>query len=122
MRKLMIWEQKVLSLGDWMGRLPWWLQIVLIPPMTPLFIVAAAYSCCPRTTAFSAATLVAVYVPLIRSGAFSWEWALQSFEGIYGAFMMLGVFGVLEAWADQAKARWTGEQKPKEEIDGNNRS
>jgi hypothetical protein len=63
----------------WVDRLPEWGLVLLLPLIVlVLMVVWACYL--RRTVAVAALTLVAVYVPLIRSGAiaFSWSEALSS--------------------------------------------
>ncbi len=108
----MILAKKWQSLGQWMDRLPWWQQIVLLPPLTPLLLVAAACFC-PGTTTFAAIILIAVYVPLIRSGVVAVSWG-ETLAGLGNACVCLigiGFFsvlqGLLECWMQKKPPRRT---------------
>jgi hypothetical protein len=107
----MIWANKWRSLGRWMDRLPWWQQIVLLPPLTPLLLVAAA-CLCPWTTTFAAFILIVAYVPLVQSGVvvvdLSWYGALAGLGEAYVGLMLLGFFSVLQTVMES----WMGQKPP----------
>src|SRR3954470_24198780 len=64
----------------WVDRLPEWGLILLLP--TIVLVLLVEWACFfGRTTAVAAITLVAVYVPLIRSGAITFSWG-ETVSGI----------------------------------------
>jgi hypothetical protein len=107
----MIWAEKWWALSRWADRLPWWQAIVLLPPLTPVLLLAAACAC-PKTTAFAALTLIAVYIPLVWTGvvAVNWSGVLTGLGRLYVACIGLGVLSVLQAWSERALECWTGQK------------
>src|SRR5262245_3936570 len=81
----------------WVDRLPEWGLILLLPPI--VLVLAVEWACYfRRATAVAFVTLVAVYIPLIRSGAiaFSWGEALPSLgRGCIEVMALLYVFVLL---------------------------
>jgi hypothetical protein len=109
----MIWADEWRALARWANRRPWWQQIIVLPPLTPLLPIAAA-CLCPRATIFAAATLIAVYTPFISWGvvAISWTGVLAGLGRLYVCMVTLGFLSVLQAWSEQARERWMGRDKP----------
>lgn len=70
----MLWSEEWRALRRWTARLPWWQQWLILPPATPVVLLIAAACLCPRTLALSAATLIAAYVALARTGHFDIAW------------------------------------------------
>ena len=70
----MLWSENWRDLSRWSERLSWWQQLVLLPPTVPIAMLLAGVCLCPRTVCFSAAVLVVVYIPLVRSGVFALSW------------------------------------------------
>jgi hypothetical protein len=108
-----IWADKWRALARWADRLPWWQQIVLLPPLTPLVLVAAG-CLCPRAMISAGATLVAVYTPLICWGmlAISWTGVLLGLGNFYAWMVAIGLLSVLQAWYEQTMGRGIGKDNP----------
>jgi hypothetical protein len=107
----MIWGDKWRSLEQWVDRLPFWQAIVLLPPLGPLVVVAAA-CLCPRTTAVAAFILLSVYAYLIRSGLIGWDSILPFVGRFCIASMGIVFLSVLQAHWEKALERWLGEKGP----------
>jgi hypothetical protein len=112
-RSFLLWADR--SFTELFDRLPPWGQMLLFPPAV-LFMMVAWASYFPRTTAAAAVTVVAVYVPLIRSGVipFSWGGALSYLGtwclGLMGSFYALLLAMWLVLWP---LSRWmSGKQSP----------
>jgi hypothetical protein len=109
----MIWADKWRALAQWSDRLPWWQQIILLPPLTPVLLLAAICAC-PKTTAFAVVTLVVVYVPLVWAGvvAVGLYGVLTGLGRLYVGCVWLGVVSVFQAWWERALERWKPQKPP----------
>jgi hypothetical protein len=109
----MLWADQWRALCRWGDRRPWWQQVILLPLLTPLLLpIAVACACplCPRAAIFAAATLIAVYAPLISWGVVSWAGFLEVLGRLYLCMVEVVFFSVLWAWFQREVERWRGKK------------
>lgn len=93
---VMLRADKWRSLSQWAERLPFWQSLVLLPPLSPLILIPAAFVW-PRTIACSLFVLIATYVYCLYIGFLTFPQVAALAGKLYLATMGLTLFSILES-------------------------
>jgi hypothetical protein len=98
------------ALTLWVDRLPWWQQIVVVPPLLIWMFVATLCRISPRGAAVFAVALIVASVLSVGSGlvAVSTYQALASIAFIYAYFNLLAFLAVVWVLLEPVRERWMG--------------
>jgi hypothetical protein len=116
MRQTVDWTE----LSLWVERLPWWQQLLVLPPLLPWVLVATLCRISPRRAAVVAVPLIAASILSLGSGlgAEAAYRALGLVTSIYACYTVMCFSGVSWLLLQEAGERRSGAGKPMSRANG----